>query len=246
MTEYFADVFRHIPAVGVPSAVLADGQGARGDGVGGIPCEQPQARVIGAGEVAGGNLQVTSVDIALMERDAIIDGHLLGGATTQGIVVALDDDTAISTGETNGTVFRVVDYAPGIRRCLDQRLVAIRIEDGDKCRVLILLNGCVLVERISFVECVIDCLHGHSPISDIVVIVAVGGTVHRGTCQFGARVVHEAVIHSLTVAGGAAGDRATERVVAVGTLRHKSSTSVIGHAGEQISLNFTAFPNRHA
>lgn len=75
---------------------------------------------------------------------------------------------------------------------------------------------------------------------------AISYSIDRGACQLVTRIVHETVIYRLTIAGGAAGERATECVVAVGTLRHKSSTSVIGHAGEQISLNFTAFPNRHA
>ena len=55
-TEYFADILRQIPAVSEPGAVFADGKGTRGNGLRGVPCEQPQARMAGAGEVAGGDL----------------------------------------------------------------------------------------------------------------------------------------------------------------------------------------------
>lgn len=57
--------------------------------------------------------------------------------------------------------------------------------------------------------------------------------------------MNEAIVHGLAVAGGAAGKRVTERIVAVGTLRYKSSTAAIYHASEQIALRFIALRERH-
>ena len=54
----FADVLGEIPAVGVPGAVLLDGQRSGGNGLGGIPGDVPESRVRGAGEVDTGDLQV--------------------------------------------------------------------------------------------------------------------------------------------------------------------------------------------
>ena len=71
-TEYFADILRQIPAVSVPCAVFADGKGAGGDGLSGVPCDKPQTRMAGAGEVAGGNLEIAAVDVALVESDITV------------------------------------------------------------------------------------------------------------------------------------------------------------------------------
>ena len=47
--EDFAHVFGEVEAVGVPGAVFLDGERAGSNGLRGIPCDQPQAGVIGAG-----------------------------------------------------------------------------------------------------------------------------------------------------------------------------------------------------
>ena len=51
-TEDLAHVFGEVEAVGVPSTVFLDGERTGGDRLGGIPRNQPQGGVIGAGEVA--------------------------------------------------------------------------------------------------------------------------------------------------------------------------------------------------
>ena len=76
--------------------------------------------------------------------------------------------------------------------------------------------------------------------------VAISYSIDRGACQLVTRIVHETVIYCLTIAGGAAGERAPERVVGVAALSHEGGAAVVSHTDEQISLNFTAFPNRHA
>ena len=51
-----ADVFGQIPAVCVPCTVLLDSKRAGGDGLGRIPCDEPECRVVTAGEVTAGDL----------------------------------------------------------------------------------------------------------------------------------------------------------------------------------------------
>ena len=66
MAVYLADVFGEVPAVGVPDAVFADGVGACGGGLGGVPEDVPEGGGCCAREVAGGDLEVASVDVALV------------------------------------------------------------------------------------------------------------------------------------------------------------------------------------
>ncbi len=49
----------------------------------------------------------------------------------------------------------------------------------------------------------------------------------------------------LAVAGGVAGERANERVVAVGTLSHEGGAAVVSHTDEQVALRFIALRERH-
>ena len=72
-----ADVLGEVPAIGVPGAVDLDGQRTRGDRLGWIPGEQAHHRVMAAGKVDSGDLQVASVDEAAVECYAAVDGYLL-------------------------------------------------------------------------------------------------------------------------------------------------------------------------
>ena len=64
--EYFTDVFGEVPAVREPEAVFADGKGASGDGLGGVPGDEPKRGMVAASEVDAGNLQVTTIDVTLV------------------------------------------------------------------------------------------------------------------------------------------------------------------------------------
>jgi|GEM_PF-6427837 len=75
--------------------------------------------------------------------------------------------------------------------------------------------------------------------------VAVGAAVDRGAGKFAAGVVHEAVVHRLPVAGGAASERASVGVVGIGTLGHEGGAAMVGHADEQVALRFVALRKRH-
>ena len=64
--EYFAHILGEVDAVGVPSAVLLDGKRASGDGLRGVPGDEPQAGVVTACQITARNLQVAAVDVKLM------------------------------------------------------------------------------------------------------------------------------------------------------------------------------------
>ena len=57
-----------------------------------------------AGEVDAGNLQVIAVDVALVERDATIDAHLLVRAAAHRIVGAFHDRVAFTIREGHGSL----------------------------------------------------------------------------------------------------------------------------------------------
>ena len=60
LAVYLADVLCEIPAVGVPDAVFADGEGACGGGLGGVPEDVPEGGGCCAREVSGGDLEVVN------------------------------------------------------------------------------------------------------------------------------------------------------------------------------------------
>ena len=106
-----ADVLGEVPAIGVPGTVNLDGQRAGGDGLSGVPGQQPHHRVMTTGEVNAGNLQVAAINVALVQSDAAVDCHLLVGAAAHGIVLTFHDRVAFRVGKCHGAVFRVVDRA---------------------------------------------------------------------------------------------------------------------------------------
>ena len=55
----------------------------------------------------------------------------------------------------------------------------------------------------------------------------------------------ERIVHRLAVAGGVAGERPVERVVAVAALRHERGTAVVSHADDQVALRFVALRKCH-
>ena len=54
------------------------------------------------------------------------------------------------------------------------------------------------------------------------------------------------IIHHRTLAGGVAGSRATEFIIAVLTLHHKGTTTAVCHADEQVTLRLVGLRERHA
>ena len=73
-----ADVFGQIPAGSVPGAVLLDGQRAGGYRLGGIPGDEPEARMIAAGVIAEG-----------VVLHSALAGGIAGGRTTERVVAVL-------------------------------------------------------------------------------------------------------------------------------------------------------------
>ena len=76
--------------MGIPCAVLLNGQRAGGDGLGRVPSNQPKSGVMTTGEVNTGNLQVSTVDITLMERYGTVGDYFLERTAAHGIICALD------------------------------------------------------------------------------------------------------------------------------------------------------------
>ena len=54
------------------------------------------------------------------------------------------------------------------------------------------------------------------------------------------------IIHHRTLAGGVAGSRATEFIIAVLTLHHEGTTTAVCHADEQVTLRLVGLRERHA
>ena len=163
--EYLAHVLGEVKAVGVPCAVLLDSQRAGSDGLtrrhpiaasplrgklasrfvqspsepsgalGRIPSDEPKPRVVAAGEVDAGDLQVTAVQIALVQRYGTVDVYLLEAATAHAVVRAGDHGTGGFVGEADGAVLCVVDGGPDAGLGLDERLVTVGIEDGREAEV---------------------------------------------------------------------------------------------------------------
>ena len=113
--EYLAHVLGEVKAVGVPCAVLLDGQRAGGDALRGVPAEQPHTGMVAAGEVNAGNLQVASVNIALVQCDIAIEGDALVGAAAHGIITTMHaghGDICMHGGEIRRAVFCIVRDSP--------------------------------------------------------------------------------------------------------------------------------------
>ena len=130
-TEYFAHVLGEVKAVCVPCAVLLDGQRTGGYGLRRIPVDEPKPRVVAAGEVNAGNLQITTVQIALVQCYSAVGGYLLEAAAAHAVVCAGNHGAGGFVGEADGAVFCVVDSSPDACLCLDDGLITIRIENGE-------------------------------------------------------------------------------------------------------------------
>ena len=247
--EELTDVLGEVEAVGVPCAVLLDSQRAGGDGLRGVPRNEPEAGMGGAGEVAAGNLQVASVQIAPVERYCAVDGYFLEAAAPHAVIGAGDHGADGFIAEADGAVFCVVDGSPNAGFGLDARLITVGIEDGREAEACFILRAGdvrVLVKRVSLIEGVIACLHRHTAVANVVVVIAVGFTIHLSACELGAGVVHEGIVHHVTLAGSRASGGTAEHIVGVFTLYHKGASSVVGHAGEQVSLSFVRLREHHA
>ena len=112
--EELADVLCEIPAVGVPRAIFLDGEGAGGDRLGWIPEDVPEGGCAFGCQVTGGNLEVASVEVALVQRGFSVGFYLLSGAAAFVVVGATDARCYIPfrSSEGDGAVLRVVLHTP--------------------------------------------------------------------------------------------------------------------------------------
>ena len=65
--------------------------------------------MVAAGEVDAGNLQIATVDVALVERYTAVDCHLLVGSAPHRIVGAFHHSAGVGIRECNRAIFGVVD-----------------------------------------------------------------------------------------------------------------------------------------
>ena len=194
----------------------------------------------GASEVAASNLEVAPIQESLVQRDSSVGCYLFGGTAALGIVTTLDDNGFVLAGEATWAIFCVVLHAPDTGGGLYKRLVAICIKGGGE-----ITHGGVLIKIVSLIRRDFLTLGSKIAISDIVVGVAIAAVVDGGTGELAAGVVAKAVGHRLIIAGGAAGERATERIVGVGTLHQTGAAAFVMHAGEQVSLRLVFLRERH-
>ena len=138
-TEYFAHVLGEVESVGVPRAVFLDSKRAGGDGLRRIPGDEPKPRVVAAGEVDAGDLQVTTVQVTLVQRDGAVDGYLLKAAAAHAVVRAGHHGAGGFIGEADGAVLCIVDGGPDAGLGLDERLVTVGVEDGREAEVCFVL-----------------------------------------------------------------------------------------------------------
>ncbi len=230
--KHFAHVLGEVEAVGAPGAVLLDGQRARGYRLRGVPQQQPHHRMMTAGEVDAGNLQITAVNIALVEHDLATGNHLLVTAAAHVVVAAMhrrEVTLSILRGEVGGAVLVVVGDGPAAGACLHAGLIAVGIKLRQEETFIILHNAGVLVERIRRVDGCFLSLHGKFSIADVIIRIAVGNAVHAGAAQLGAGVVGEDIVHHSTLAGCIASGRAAKGIVAVLALHHQGAAAVVGY-----------------
>jgi len=223
-----ADVFGQIPAVCVPCAVLLDGQRAGGYRLGGIPGDEPECRVVAAGEVTAGDLQESTIEVAMMEGNASVDCYLFGGTAAHVVVGAFDDRVCLRIGEAHGAVFGIVSYSPDTRGGLHECLVTGGIVGGGEItdsRVLVEVVGRVVGDLFRYFLCRVS-------VADVIVVVGISPIIHGGGSKLAAGVVAEGVVDGCTVSGGVSGNRAPRSIVGIGAACHAGVAALVGHAGE--------------
>ena len=144
-TVHLADVLRQIPAIGVPCAVLLERQRAGGGILRGVPGNVPQRGVVTAGKVDAGNLQVSAVDVALMQRYIAIHHNPPDSAAAHGVILAMHGGDGIIcryTDEFCGAVFGIAGDSPDTGARLHARLVAV-------CIVLRLKVNHTIIHRVA-------------------------------------------------------------------------------------------------
>ena len=169
--------------------------------------------MVAAGEVDAGNLQIASINVALVERDAAVDAHLLVRAAAHRIVGAFHHGAGVGIRECNRTIFSVVHSAPDTGLGLDKRLVSIGIELRDERSGTILRDSGVLVELICLVHRCLVILQREFSITNVIIDVLVVRAIDRSDFQLGAGIVSEGIVHDAALSSGIAGGGASEDIV---------------------------------
>lgn len=243
--EDFAHVLGEVKTVGVPCAILLDGQWASGYGLGRVPRDEPHGVERGARQVDGCDLEVVAVEEAQMAGGAAVAFLTLEHAAPHIVVVGGDDGGAVRTLEAHGAVECVVRCQTNARACLDSGLVAVKVIRG-----LEIVNRGVLVQVIALIfgaACHARAgFNSGGAVADVIIIVGIGIGAKRGGGEFAAAVVRERIIPRAALAGGAARCGAGGGIVGVAALCYKGIATAVGHLHEQVSLRLVALRETHA
>ena len=150
--KYLPHVLGEVPAVGVPGAVLLDGQGAGGDILGRVPGDEPDAGMGGTKEVAACNTadgckagwttrgavlprrgeppmgrRRINLQVALVEGDSAIGCDFLGGSAAHVVIGTFLAHAVVVLGKEHGAVLGIVGHVPDSCARLDSRLVAVKV-----------------------------------------------------------------------------------------------------------------------
>jgi hypothetical protein len=242
--EDFADVFVLVVGVAIPSAVLLNGEGTGGNGLGWIPHDVPKSGMGGAGEIYAGDLQVAAVDVALVQGDVAADGDLFHEAATHIVVAAFNDGLFAFAGEFDRAVVGVVNNGPNAAAGFQQGLVAVGVELRFEGTAAIGGNLGVLVEFVSAVGDFFRDFFGRFA----VVVVVVGKVIaaEAASGEFVTVVVGEAIVFHRALAGGAAGAETSQSIVSEVALDHVGGAVFVAHAGEEVAFDFVALGQVHA
>ena len=226
-----ADILGEIPAASVPGAVFLDSQWMGGYGLVGVPDNIPESGVMAAGKLDACNLQITTVDVALVQRDAAVYYHLLICAAAHSIVSTFDNSSTDSfyASESYRPIFCIVFNLPYACSCFQQDLITIGIELGNK-----ITNRCVLVQ---FICCIGFTLCDDS-VTDVIVAVRVLVNAQGCSGQFASRVVFKAISLFPFLTLLIADCRAPHGIILITTGCGSLIAVDVKHLGNQITLGF--------
>ena len=167
------DILSKIPTICIPCTVDLNSQRSGSIRLGRIPGDEPERRMVTTSEVYAGNLEESLVNISLVERYGSVGCYLLVRAAPHGIEGAFNHGVGCFVGESDRSLFGIVDSGPDSCIGFDERLIAVGIELRREGGCSVLGNGGVLLERVRLVHGCLAIFQREFSIPDVVVGVLV-------------------------------------------------------------------------
>ena len=245
--EEFPHVLGDVEAVAVPCTVLLDSQWTCRHRFRRVPSDQPQHRVGASLQVAAGDLQVATVDVAMVKRYRAVHRHFLHVSSTHGIVAAFNHRRAFCLGlrEDHRAIVGVILYRPNARGGLYRCLIAVGVISRHEGGLFSLRDARVLVELVGRIGEFVGQFLRRLAVADVVVAIAVGGSSQGGGDKFAAAVVGEGVVTGGFLPGRGSGNGAGERIVRVAPVDHGGCRALVGHGGDQVAFSLVGPGQRH-